>query len=423
MTWSSWSTSRSTGPRTRRRRTRARSSPRELEAGQALARAGALRRLWRIPGRWANWSLYDVARRHRAARGPDARCRSSRGWTSRCTRWPTTPTTRARWASRPPGRADATARLDTGDHADRGPTRRSPGARRATTRSLRPGSRSCCATSTGPSGRAASAGHRRPTSRPPRRPLVSAYAVERRRALGRLPARLRARPRRRGGSRGLPGRSHGIGRLAMHCARRAGLTWRASPATRPIADELDRWLASYGVAAARPTMVLDLSVDEIADDAGWAQRPGGRSPAGSTAMPSSTAARPSTSGRPASEPGRGRPHRPRAAGAGRRAELAGAARERARRTRPRRGRRRRRAGRRPAGCASSGLDVLVVERQRALRRAATTPRCRPRWSRRRQPRWQREAGVEDSPEQFLADIMAKTGGRGRRAASPGRSPR
>ena len=32
----------------------------ELEAGQRLARAGALRRLWRIPGRWANWSLYDV---------------------------------------------------------------------------------------------------------------------------------------------------------------------------------------------------------------------------------------------------------------------------------------------------------------------------------------------------------------------------
>jgi len=34
---------------------------RELEQGQRLARAGQLRRLWRIPGRWANWSLYDVA--------------------------------------------------------------------------------------------------------------------------------------------------------------------------------------------------------------------------------------------------------------------------------------------------------------------------------------------------------------------------
>ena len=34
---------------------------RELEAGQVLARDGALRRIWRVPGRWANWSLYDVA--------------------------------------------------------------------------------------------------------------------------------------------------------------------------------------------------------------------------------------------------------------------------------------------------------------------------------------------------------------------------
>ena len=29
--------------------------------GQQLAREGKLKRLWRIPGRWANWSLYDVA--------------------------------------------------------------------------------------------------------------------------------------------------------------------------------------------------------------------------------------------------------------------------------------------------------------------------------------------------------------------------
>lgn len=34
---------------------------RELEQGQRLAHAGRLRRLWRVPGRWANWSLYDVA--------------------------------------------------------------------------------------------------------------------------------------------------------------------------------------------------------------------------------------------------------------------------------------------------------------------------------------------------------------------------
>lgn len=32
----------------------------ELAVGQRLAAEGKLRRLWRIPGRWANWSLYDV---------------------------------------------------------------------------------------------------------------------------------------------------------------------------------------------------------------------------------------------------------------------------------------------------------------------------------------------------------------------------
>lgn len=40
---------------------RARIFAEELEAGQRLAHAGQLRRLWRIPGRWANWSLYEVA--------------------------------------------------------------------------------------------------------------------------------------------------------------------------------------------------------------------------------------------------------------------------------------------------------------------------------------------------------------------------
>lgn len=33
----------------------------ELAQGQRLAAEGKLRRLWRVPGRWANWSLYDVA--------------------------------------------------------------------------------------------------------------------------------------------------------------------------------------------------------------------------------------------------------------------------------------------------------------------------------------------------------------------------
>jgi len=34
---------------------------RELARGQLLAREGKLRRIWRIPGRWANWSHYEVA--------------------------------------------------------------------------------------------------------------------------------------------------------------------------------------------------------------------------------------------------------------------------------------------------------------------------------------------------------------------------
>lgn len=33
---------------------------RELAQGQALARAGTMRRLWRVPGRWANWGLWEA---------------------------------------------------------------------------------------------------------------------------------------------------------------------------------------------------------------------------------------------------------------------------------------------------------------------------------------------------------------------------
>ncbi|WP_423058863.1 muconolactone Delta-isomerase [Brevibacterium linens] len=32
----------------------------ELLQGQLLAKQGKLVRLWRVPGRWANWSLYQV---------------------------------------------------------------------------------------------------------------------------------------------------------------------------------------------------------------------------------------------------------------------------------------------------------------------------------------------------------------------------
>lgn len=33
---------------------------RELARGRALARAGTMRRLWRVPGRWANWGLWEA---------------------------------------------------------------------------------------------------------------------------------------------------------------------------------------------------------------------------------------------------------------------------------------------------------------------------------------------------------------------------
>lgn len=32
----------------------------ELARGQELSRAGLQRRLWRVPGRWANWGLWEV---------------------------------------------------------------------------------------------------------------------------------------------------------------------------------------------------------------------------------------------------------------------------------------------------------------------------------------------------------------------------
>lgn len=32
----------------------------ERARGQELARAGVMKRLWRIPGRWANWGLWEA---------------------------------------------------------------------------------------------------------------------------------------------------------------------------------------------------------------------------------------------------------------------------------------------------------------------------------------------------------------------------
>lgn len=32
----------------------------ELARGQQLARDGVMKRLWRVPGRWANWGLWEA---------------------------------------------------------------------------------------------------------------------------------------------------------------------------------------------------------------------------------------------------------------------------------------------------------------------------------------------------------------------------
>lgn len=32
----------------------------ELARGRELAEAGVMRRLWRVPGRWANWGLWEA---------------------------------------------------------------------------------------------------------------------------------------------------------------------------------------------------------------------------------------------------------------------------------------------------------------------------------------------------------------------------
>ena len=68
----------------------------------------------------------------------------------------------------------------------------------------------------------------------------------------------------------LPRPIHGIGRLAMHALAGAGVSWRAVARNEPIARELDRLAGHYGLATDGETMVLSLSVDDIADDVGWA---------------------------------------------------------------------------------------------------------------------------------------------------------
>jgi Asp/Glu/hydantoin racemase len=69
----------------------------------------------------------------------------------------------------------------------------------------------------------------------------------------------------------LPRPVFGIGRLSAHFLAGFGVRLGSVARNRAIAAELDRKMAGYGLETATSTAVLDLSVDDIADDAAWAE--------------------------------------------------------------------------------------------------------------------------------------------------------
>lgn len=73
-----------------------------------------------------------------------------------------------------------------------------------------------------------------------------------------------------GGDTGLARPVLGLGRLTAAFVTGQGARLGAVARNAPIADELDRRLGQYAAATVAPTAVLDLSVDDIADDATWA---------------------------------------------------------------------------------------------------------------------------------------------------------
>lgn len=73
-----------------------------------------------------------------------------------------------------------------------------------------------------------------------------------------------------GTDHGLPRPVFGIGRLAAAFVAGQGARLGAVARNPAIAAELDRRLAEYAVPTVAPTAVLNLSVDDIADDATWA---------------------------------------------------------------------------------------------------------------------------------------------------------
>lgn len=73
-----------------------------------------------------------------------------------------------------------------------------------------------------------------------------------------------------GGDTGLARPVLGLGRLTAAFVTGQGARLGAVARNAPIAAELDRRLGQYAAATVAPTAVLDLSVDDIADDATWA---------------------------------------------------------------------------------------------------------------------------------------------------------
>ena len=59
-TWSSWSTSRSGWPADGDPEELARLTAAERARGAELGAAGTIRRMWRVPGRRANWGVWEA---------------------------------------------------------------------------------------------------------------------------------------------------------------------------------------------------------------------------------------------------------------------------------------------------------------------------------------------------------------------------
>ena len=199
-----------------------------------------------------------------------------------------------------------------------------------------------------------------------------------------------ARPRR-----GRAAASRSTASDGSRCMRSPAPGWPGAAVARnePIAHELDRLAARYGLTTDGPTIVLSLCVEDIADDVGWAsalsaavadlalrrgpqrllrrRRPGARSPGPAVVDPTALALR-VLAASPAYASSR-------------------ALHERSRRSRPRRRGRRGRARRRRCVLPSSG-STCSWSSGRSTSPPATTPRCRRRWCPGAGSRWQREAG-------------------------------